>query len=124
MINTRRRKTLLLMGGRELSMVLDFVPGFLEICVYESPLTGCGDIPSVGGKIQETANSSAPGFLGDEVWNKKEPTRILDRGALPDLQTSNAGTPPDHRASPCPLPSSLLLSQAKFLFLFIDLLVL
>ncbi|GFW38579.1 hypothetical protein TNCV_4149501 [Trichonephila clavipes] len=29
---------------------------------------------------------------------KKERTRILDRGALPDLQTSNAGTSPDHQA--------------------------
>ncbi|GFX47718.1 hypothetical protein TNCV_699721 [Trichonephila clavipes] len=28
---------------------------------------------------------------------RNERTRILDRGALPDLQTSNAGIPPDYR---------------------------
>ncbi|GFW87585.1 hypothetical protein TNCV_4485501 [Trichonephila clavipes] len=38
-------------------------------------------------KIQETANSSTPGYLGDEVRNKRQRNRIFDRGALPDLQT-------------------------------------
>ncbi|GFX34595.1 hypothetical protein TNCV_3658331 [Trichonephila clavipes] len=38
-------------------------------------------------KIQKTANSSAPGFEGDEVRNKRQSTRILSRGTLPDLQT-------------------------------------
>ncbi|GFV10455.1 uncharacterized protein TNCV_1951061 [Trichonephila clavipes] len=65
----------------------------------------------------DKANSPAPGFLGDEVRNKKGTHPNFDRQPLPELQknlqTKEAKIPPgpgvNHVPPPCTLPS-----QAKF----------
>ncbi|GFX36597.1 uncharacterized protein TNCV_2031771 [Trichonephila clavipes] len=64
-------------------------------------------------RLSERANSSAPGFLGDEVRNKKRSTPNFEIEALPQIcrhLSKNVTGPPAPGASHVPAISSLSLS--------------